>query len=541
MYGVPKFRENVFMKYKKEILLSVGAFLTIATVVQFSPKQDMLSGISRGENGTAIEAQGPIIGYQVTYNGEELGVVAEEDDVKGLVDIAYEGLVQDLGYDPEFVPEPVLIPVREGELTLDTQTIALALQHALYNGLDVIKQKGYVMRIGDEFTVALESEEAVKEVLQNAQKHFVKTDINLEIDLNSNEYNSMILMPKVLMKDTESEPRALVTAGQGVNQESDESQAVAQQEETVESQGKMVAVEFSEDIAVVETYVNPDDIVNVAEATALITMENEKETTYSIQAGDSPSVIASANDMKLSDLYALNPGLEEKERKIQVGDEVVVMVPEPEIKVAAKVEVKYTEPLARNVVYQDDPEVYVGSEKVLDDGSDGVVEVTALVTQVNGAEASREVVDEKVVTEAKDKVISRGAKPFPTKGATGTYVYPVKGYKLSSPYGRRWGSFHHGVDMAVAYGTEIVAADGGTVIFAGWKSSTYGYFVEIDHGDGVTTRYAHASKVTAKKGQKIQQGEKIAEVGSTGRSTGNHVHFEIRFDGTTANPMNYLQ
>ncbi len=535
MYGVPKFRENFFMKYKKEVFLSVGAFLTIATVVQFSPKQDMLSVQTIDENGVTIEQEAPIIGYQVVYNGKELGVVAQEEDIEALLGIAYDGLVQELGYDPEIVPEPALIPVREGMLTLDTKTIALGLQEELYNSLDVIKQKGYVMRIGDDFTVVLESEQAVKEVLENAQRHFIKTDVALEIDLDLNEYNSMVLTPKVLMKDMSSESMALVTAGQGETDEQSDEAA------TPESQGKMVAVEFSEDIAVVETYINPNDIVDVEMATGLITKENEKAKMYSIQPGDSPSVIASANDMKLSELYALNPGLKEKERSIQIGDEVVVMVPEPEIKVETKVEVIYTEPITRDVVYQKDPDVYIGSEKVIDNGSDGTVEITALVTQINGTEDSREIIGKKVIKEPQDKIVSKGSKPFPVKGATGSYMFPVSGYRISSPYGRRWGSFHHGVDLAVSYGTEIVAADGGTVIFAGWKSSTYGYFVEIDHGDGVTTRYAHASKVTAKVGQEVAQGQKIAEVGSTGRSTGPHVHFEIRFDGTTANPINYLE
>ena len=538
MYGVPKFKESFFMKYKKEVFLSVGAFLTIATVVQFSPKQDMLSVRPIDDNGVVIEREAPVVGYQIVYNGKELGVIAQEEDLDELLDVAYQGLVKDLGYDPEIVPEPALIPVREGALTLDTKTIAVDLQNELYNSLDVIKQKGYVMRIGDDFTVVLESEQAVKEVLANAQRHFIKTDIDLEIDLDLNEYNSMVLTPKVLMKDMDSEPIPLVTASQEAasnENETDDGQ------EALANQGKMVAVEFSEDIAVVETYINPKDIVDIEMATGLITKENEKAKVYAIQAGDSPSVIASANDMKLSELYAMNPGLKEKERSIQIGDEVVVMVPEPEIKVETKLELVYTEPIERSVVYQKDPNVYVGSENVIENGSDGTMEITALVTQINGAEDSREIISKKVIEEPKDKIISKGSKPFPVKGATGNYIFPVSGYRISSPYGPRWGSFHRGVDLAVSYGTEIVAADGGTIIFAGWKSSTYGYFVEIDHGDGVTTRYAHASKVNVKVGQEVAQGQKIAEVGSTGRSTGPHVHFEIRFDGETANPINYLE
>ncbi len=216
------------------------------------------------------------------------------------------------------------------------------------------------------------------------------------------------------------------------------------------------------------------------------------------------------------------------------------MVPEPEIKVETNGRNQLYGTDYRSTVKKKDPNTYVGSSKVVDYGSDGVMEVTALVTKLNGEEIDREITDKTVLTEPASKIISVGSKPFPVVGATGTYIFPVSGYRISSPFGYRWGSFHHGVDLALSSGNPIVASDGGTITFAGWKSSTYGYFVEIDHGDGVKTRYAHCSKVMVKVGQKVAKGQQIGKVGSTGRSTGPHVHFEIRFDGTAANPLNYL-
>jgi murein DD-endopeptidase MepM/ murein hydrolase activator NlpD len=88
---------------------------------------------------------------------------------------------------------------------------------------------------------------------------------------------------------------------------------------------------------------------------------------------------------------------------------------------------------------------------------------------------------------------------------------------------------HHGIDIAAAKGADILAAADGTVTFAGW-SGTYGYYVEIDHGNGLITRYKHCSKVNVKEGESVLQGQKIAAVGSTGRSTGNHCHFEAYQD-----------
>jgi len=552
MYGVPKFRENFFMKYKKEVILSVGAFLTIATVVRFSPSNDLTNAKEITTVSYNIEKTQPVTGYKMIMNGTEVGVVSIESDVESLINEAYAQLVTEIGYDPEVSYEPALIPVKGDEaVSLGAPEIVTNLKNALKSSLEIIKQKAYVMRIGDDFTVVLESEDAIKDVLAKAQENFVKSNIAVEIDLNVNEHNSLVMTPRVLMKSAE-ESVGLSTSGQGVDgakvtaaveptTDATAEEATDATEATEEvDPGKMVAIEFAEDIAIVETYVNPEEIVAVDEAVALITKENEEEKIYLVEEGDSPSQIAADNDMKLSELYKMNPGLEEKQTKIHIGDPIVVMVPEPELKVETVVEIIYTEPIARGTTEQNDADAYVGTSKVISSGSDGEMEVTALVKKMNGEEISREVTATKVLVEAVNKVVSKGTKAYPTKGATGNYIYPVSGYHISSPFGYRWGSLHTGVDLACPKGTSIRAIDGGTVIFAGWKSSSYGYYVEIDHGKGVTSRYAHLSKVIATVGQEIHQGEELGEVGSTGRSTGPHLHLELRFDGSPVNPIKYL-
>ena len=96
------------------------------------------------------------------------------------------------------------------------------------------------------------------------------------------------------------------------------------------------------------------------------------------------------------------------------------------------------------------------------------------------------------------------------------------------------------MDWAGAYGSPVVAADGGTVIQAGWNGG-YGYCVTIDHGNGLSTLYAHNSSLLVKVGQKVAQGEQIAKLGSTGNSTGPHCHWEVRVNGKAVNPMGYLK
>src|SRR6202008_2315838 len=106
------------------------------------------------------------------------------------------------------------------------------------------------------------------------------------------------------------------------------------------------------------------------------------------------------------------------------------------------------------------------------------------------------------------------------------------------PFNGQW-AMHEGIDFISDYGSPIVAAAGGVVIFAGFHPQ-YGYMVDIDHGNDLVTRYAHCSKLMVREGDLVQRGRKIGEVGSTGRSTGPHLHFEVRFRGAAQNPAKFL-
>lgn len=117
-------------------------------------------------------------------------------------------------------------------------------------------------------------------------------------------------------------------------------------------------------------------------------------------------------------------------------------------------------------------------------------------------------------------------------------IRPISG-TITSRFGRRSRGIHTGLDIATSKGTPIKAAAGGTVSFSGRKGS-YGYLVVIDHGNGVQTYYAHCSALYVSAGQSVSQGETIAAVGSTGNSTGPHLHLEVRINGVCQNPQNYL-
>jgi len=121
---------------------------------------------------------------------------------------------------------------------------------------------------------------------------------------------------------------------------------------------------------------------------------------------------------------------------------------------------------------------------------------------------------------------------------SGQLGWPVSA-PITSPFGWRWGRMHEGVDLGAAYGTPIAAAGSGTVIYAGWLGG-YGNLTVIDHGGGLATAYGHQSRIAVSVGQQVTRGETIGYVGSTGHSTGPHLHFEVRVNGQPVDPLGYL-
>jgi murein DD-endopeptidase MepM/ murein hydrolase activator NlpD len=135
---------------------------------------------------------------------------------------------------------------------------------------------------------------------------------------------------------------------------------------------------------------------------------------------------------------------------------------------------------------------------------------------------------------------SGGSGPSTGSGAApaGGFIWPVSA-PITSPFGMRWGTLHPGLDLGAPYGTPIHAAAAGTVVWCGWESG-YGNFVVIDHGGGIATAYGHQSRIAVSCNEQVAQGQVIGYVGSTGFSTGAHLHFEVRVNGTPVDPLGYL-
>lgn len=245
-----------------------------------------------------------------------------------------------------------------------------------------------------------------------------------------------------------------------------------------------------------------------------------------------------------------------REMNLRNGDEKpeILTVEEAADVITSKEEltVKTTEilteeaPVKFKTVTKKTDRLYEGQEKVKAKGRKGLKEVTKEVTKENGKQVGQEILEETILKEPQPKVILEGTKEPPepeaaacTLQGSGTLAAPVSQLHVTSGFGPRWGRTHLGVDLAMPSGSPVSAADGGTVIFTGYSGS-YGNLVKLDHGNGIITYYAHCSEITANQGQTVKQGETIAKVGSTGNSTGPHLHFEVRVNGENVDPMTYL-
>jgi len=309
---------------------------------------------------------------------------------------------------------------------------------------------------------------------------------------------------------------------------------------------KLEEVSFQERVALRIKEVEVKKIASEEQAVAALCQNKSKLKTYIVKEGDCLWSIARAHDLLVADLYAANPDL--KSERLDIGQELKLGTVEPVLSIVTTSTVVKRESIPYEVQVEYDPRLWRGETRILQAGKDGEAEVVYKVTRKNGVIVSKEVVSKRVLKEPVAKVVARGtrqmvamARSFTISRGSGSGVltWPVHG-RISSGYGWRGREFHAAIDIATSRGTPVRAAASGRVVSAGWCGG-YGYTVVIDHGDGLATRYAHLSKITVRNGEKVSRGTVIGNVGSTGRSTGPHLHFEVMVNGKKVNPLNYLR
>lgn len=299
---------------------------------------------------------------------------------------------------------------------------------------------------------------------------------------------------------------------------------------------KVTKVAFAEKVSIKEAKVPVQKLMSDEKAYQLICTGTNNPQKYIVKEGDNLWLIARRNDMYVADIVKANKLTTEN---LQLDQELILVKSKPYINVITQVEGERVEPIpfkTEVVVDKSSPR----SIRVKTEGQTGEKHVVYKASKLNGIVEKTDILEEKILKQAVNKVIVKGTQVTMVAsrggGGTGSLDWPTSG-PITQYYK---GSAHTGIDIGGRSGQAIRAADSGYVTFAGYQGG-YGKFVIVNHGGGVVTRYAHCSSINVSAGQNVAKGQTIAAVGSTGRSTGPHLHFEVLINGSFTNPLNSLR
>ena len=299
----------------------------------------------------------------------------------------------------------------------------------------------------------------------------------------------------------------------------------------VESVEIKESIEFKQEKVDIEAIEDPKDVRAVLEAGRV------KEIRHEVQPGETAWDIAQVAGVQTDDLEEANPGHSDLDR-LQPGEEISLVAPEPYITFVTKEIHQYIRQTPFPVERQEDSSLWPWEQTIEQHGQRGEVKVIERRTLEEGREVDREILEEEKLAQPVTQIVRVGTRETPQQGS-GPFILPTDG-RLTSPFGPRPGGFHSGIDLAAASGTAVVAADAGTVTYVGWRGG-YGRTIIIDHGGEHRTLYAHLNRADVEVGATVAQGDRIGTVGSTGVSTGPHLHFEIWVEGTPVDPMQFFE
>lgn len=491
---------------------------------------------------TPFERAGDNIFY-VQVNGQAVGTLGNSEEAEELLIQARRNVAS---ASEELVFMEAKLEINGEEVLwgqVDDQEIVLEnMETALRGSIQETMHRSYTLKV-NEYIVNLASVEEVGQLLQAAVDKF-DSDGKFRVDLvydNNREFN--VLTTNVVDSTQEESTGEFVAYEGGVQSLFDSIKDPIDIQEEKDFEDYDLGIQemgFSEEVEIVESYLPISQLTLLSEAVDQVTKEQEVPREYEVVEGDTLSAIETKVDIPMDDIVAMNDSLESINTILQIGQKLIITVPEPELSVTRVEEQYYDEIYDADVIYIDNDNWYTYETKVHQQPRAGRRKVVVRVSYVNNKEVSREILKEEIIQEAVPKKVERGTK-IPLK-----YIKPISGGHKTSGFGSRntgikgASTNHKGVDWATPTGTPVYASCAGTVYKAGWASG-YGYVVYINHNDGRQTRYGHLSKVLVKAGQTVKQGERIALSGSTGVSSGPHLHFEMLINGKQVNPENYIQ
>lgn len=433
--------------------------------------------------------------YRVLIQGEEIGKLTEESQLTKL----YE--TKQKAYQDKY-PDSTMVLQTEGITIEEEQAYKPEFDsEATIEKLDGMLKAyavGVQLLVNGEVIGIVKDQETANAVLEGVKNHYIP------------------------QAEVATDSKIKRTAASGSNAKSATPDAVE-------------SVKIREEVTIAPVKTDPNKILDVEEAVKSLTEGKEAPLIYTVQEGDTISGIAKRYEIEQKEIFSNNP--EVKELTLKIGDTLKLKVAQPEVTVVTVEQVTEQVVTEPEVIVRKSDQLAAGKTKVVRAGQTGLKEMQYRLTKENGMVVQEEWLGQTVLKASLSEVVYQGTKVV-GKG-TGMFSWPVSGATITSSFGERWSRAHKGIDM-VSSNRTIKASDAGTVTFAGVQSG-YGNVVIVDHLNGYETYYGHLSSISVSSGQKLEQGAKIGIMGSTGRSTGTHLHFEIRKNGTALNPMKYLK
>lgn len=312
---------------------------------------------------------------------------------------------------------------------------------------------------------------------------------------------------------------------------------IAPYQEQAAMLGGDMTVKFTRDVELRSGIYSVDEIVPFEELDAVVHSSESQDLYYDVKESEKASDIALSNGITLERLTELNP---DTDMELKGGERLLVAQGEPLLSVKTVRYSTKTETIGFSTTIIKDSRFYDNYMLMVTAGEEGEKTVTSEIEYRDGVEVSTTIVSEKVTKPAINAEVIVGGKPSGNATisvGTGSLTWPTgANYTIS----RGWSSTHFGIDIAAAYGTPIYAADNGVVTYTAVTDVGYGIYTIVDHQNGMTTVYAHLSANLCSVGDVVNRGELIGLMGSTGNSTGSHLHFEVRIDGEKTDPAPFL-
>lgn len=445
--------------------------------------------------------------YRVYLNGKSLGIIESKQTLEDYVNEKQQDLKNKYNVDNVYIPQGLKI---RQETTYNEETESVEEIYNKISSEEDFTINGYTVTITDIKENGTSDTQKIKEYLYILDESILKEAVNDVV--------------KSFVDETEYEEYLNETT-----------KDLASEGEIIEN------VYIKEQISIKKGRIPANQKIYQTEqelAQYLLFGTNEKNKIYKVKAGDSIKEIANQNEMSPEEFLIANQDISDENALLYEGQEVVISYINPVITIVEETHSVKKESIRYKTIEKTDENLMPGHYEVIQKGKKGESIITRKIEKQNGKITEAIIVSSEVITEPINKIVKTGSSvdwAWPT--VSNYTITEYFGYVLRSDIGETVTRSHDGIDIAgLGCGSPIYATNSGTVVYASWGSGL-GNEIEISHGNGITSTYAHLNSIYVSVGQQVKKGDRIGAMGNTGYSFGCHLHFQMEKNGTLFDPL----